>query len=98
MACNSNRQSTLELHQSQSLLVLHLYMPSQLVAVVVVLMDKVVVEAQVVLRGVGLLLTQLVLLALVAVVVLLVITHAMETSLLAVAHLVVQVQLVVQEL
>jgi hypothetical protein len=73
-------------------------MPSQLVVAVAVTMVNQVVAVLAVLLGVGLLQTQLALLELVARLVLLVTIHAMETLLLAVAHSVVQVQLVVQEL
>jgi hypothetical protein len=54
-ACAYNRQSTLELHRSQSLLVSHSSMPSQLVVVVAVLLPQVAVVVQVELRGAGLL-------------------------------------------
>jgi hypothetical protein len=55
-ACAYNRQSTLEQHQSQSLLVLLGFMPSQLVVAVVVetTLVTMVVAVLVELRGVGL--------------------------------------------
>jgi hypothetical protein len=60
MACAYNKQLTLELHQSQSLPVLHLCMPLQLVAAGQVLVLAAAERA--VLLGAGLLLIQLALL------------------------------------